>query len=59
MPKYKLTNTYVVDATTKKDAIAVIQKKGSELLAYISLQEVPEPKQGWSAALKRQLTGKK
>ncbi len=60
MPKYKLTNTYIVDAQDKADAIAIIQKKGSELLAYISLQEVAESKRtGWRGSLASQLFGKK
>jgi len=58
MPKYRLTNTYIVEAKNKADAIAVIQQKGSELLAYIGLQEIPEPKpRSWKQLIKENLVG--
>jgi hypothetical protein len=58
MARYKVTKVYVIEAASKDEAFAVLRRGGSEQLEYISIQEVSEPKKGWTGELKGQLIGK-
>ena len=58
MPRFRVTNTYIVDAANKAEAVRLLEKHGSNLLAYISFKQDDEPKKGWVATVKNQLSGK-
>jgi len=66
VPKYKVTKVFLTNAESKEEAIAKITANPGELLEFVSVIEVPEPKGdpgsgsggGWGKSLVKQLTGK-
>lgn len=58
--KYKVTKIFVVEATDKQQALGQLKNEQDALkyLEYVSIKE-QEASEGWTKALKDQLTGKK
>jgi hypothetical protein len=58
--KYKVTKIFVVEATDKQQALSLLKNEQDALkyLEYVSIKE-QEVSEGWTKALKDQLTGKK
>ena len=58
MPKYKVTKVFLVDASSKEEAIAKVTAEPGELLEFVSVIEQPGGESGWRKSLVKQLTGK-
>lgn len=60
MPKYKVTKVFLVEATSKVEAVAQVTADPGELLEFVSVIEQSQPKSqaGWTRGVVKQLTGK-
>jgi hypothetical protein len=58
MPTYKVTKVFLVDASSKPEAIAKVTDDPGELLEFVSVIEQPGSQSGWRKSVVKQLTGK-